>query len=145
MVSVNPKGAFLMSRITLSGVVVVTLFCVAMAKADPFEGTRWKVRVVPDEDARKAGEKEFDEVLSFKGGMFNAESCAKYGFKPVQYEDDTRRMGPAMFKAEPKSEKEGTAKWTGTVTATTIKGELVWTKKDGNELSYTYQGERMQK
>jgi hypothetical protein len=28
------------------------------------------------------------------------------------------------------------------ITATTMKGELVWTKKDGTEMNYSYTGER---
>ena len=122
--------------------VMSLLMLVGSALADPFEATKWKVKVVPDEDSRSAGAKEFDEVLICKGSLFSAQTMEKNGFKPVQYEDDTRRFGPATFKAEPESEKEGKAKWTGLITATTIKGELVWTKKDGKVLTYAYTGER---
>lgn len=131
-----------MRRMSLITLCLAALVMLGMAMADPFEGTKWKVKVVPDDEARRAGEKEFDDVLVFKGGMFTAEACAKYGFKPVQYEEDTRRFGPASFTAQPESDKEGKAKWTGTVTATVIKGELVWTKKDGTVLNYSYTGER---
>ncbi len=133
-----------MRRTALGVLCVLSVMLLAMAMADPFEGTRWKVKVVPDEDARRAGEKEFDDVLSFKGGLFTAEACEKYGFKPVPFEEDTRRFGPASFTALPESEKEGKAKWTGTVTATAIKGDLVWTKKDGTVLNYSYTGEKAQ-
>ena len=111
-----------MRQSSLAMLCVLVVFTLAMNLADPFEGTKWKVKVVPDEAARKAGEKDFDDTLAFKGGLFTAEACVKYGFKPVQYEEDTRRMGPAAFTAEPKSETEVTAKWTGTVAANSING-----------------------
>jgi hypothetical protein len=118
------------------------VLCGRVIAADPFESTRWEIKVAPDEDARRAGAKDFDEVLVFKGSLFTAQSLEKRGFKSVQYEDDTRRFGPASFKAEQESDKEGQAKWTGLITATSIKGELVWTKKDGTTLTYSYTGER---
>lgn len=116
--------------------------CMAMMLADGLQDTKWKIKVTPDEDARGSGGKEFDDVLIFKGPNFTSQALAKQGFKPVVYDDDTRRFGPASFTATPESDKGDKAKWTGTVTATAIKGELVWTKKDGKVLSYTYTGER---
>ena len=109
--------------------------------ADPFEGTKWNVVVTPDPSA-PGSEKEFKDVLIFKGGMFRATECEKHGFKPVQYDENTTRMGPATFTAEPTSAKEGKAKWTGTVTANMMTGDMVWTKKDGTEIHYTFKGER---
>jgi hypothetical protein len=120
---------------------MLLILCLGATLADPFEATKWKVKVVPDDDARNSGGKEFDDTLTFKGSQFTTPAMEKAGFKPVQYEDDTRRFGPATFKAELKSDKGDEAKWTGLVTATTIKGELVW-KKGGKEMSYTYTGER---
>src|SRR3954470_10373767 len=108
---------------------------------DTFTG-KWKVTMSPDEAAAKAGEKEFADTLVFTGDKFVAEACKKYGFDAVTYDSDTRRFGPATFTAEPKSEKEGKAKWTGTVTGSSISGEMTWTKKDGTELHYSYKGER---
>jgi hypothetical protein len=115
----------------------------ARRRGQPFEGTRWKVTVTPDGDAANAGEKEFTDILVFKGGMFSAETCAKYGFKPTEYHEETAPMGlTATFTAEQKSEKEGTAHWRGTKAAADLTGELTWTKKDGMVLRYTFKGER---
>jgi hypothetical protein len=131
-----------MIRRAIPLVCLLSLLCLGFTLADPFEATKWKIKVVPDEDARKSGGKEFDDTLTFKGNLFNTKAMEKLGFKPVQYEDDTRRFGPASFKAEQEHDKEGKVKWTGLITATTIKGELVWTKKDGTTLTYNYTGER---
>ena len=84
----------------------------------------------------------FDDVLTFKNGVFTSQSLAKKGFKPVQFDEDMRKFGPATFTANQRSDSGDTAKWTGTVAATSITGDLVWTKKDGTVLNYSYSGER---
>jgi hypothetical protein len=94
--------------------------------ADPFEGTKWNVVVTPDASAA-GNDKEFKDVLIFKGGMFRATECEKHGFKPVHYDDNTTRFGPATFTAEQSSEKEGKTKWSGTVAANQITGDMAWT------------------
>ena len=38
--------------------------------------------------------------------------------------------------------KEGKAKWTGAITGGNIAGDIVWTKKDGTEMRYSYKGEK---
>ena len=48
--------------------------------ADPFDGTKWEVTVTPDPSA-PGNEKEFKDMLIFKGGMFRATECEKHGFK----------------------------------------------------------------
>src|SRR5205809_6232920 len=107
------------SRATVS---VIAFLCLAVLSSallsaqsrtlnDTFTG-KWKVTVSPDEAAAKAGEKEFADTLVFTGDKFVAEECKKHGFDAVTYDSDTRRFGPATFTAEPKSDKEGKAKWT---------------------------------
>jgi len=120
------------------------VFSLGLSLADPFESTRWKIRVVPDDQARQAKAREFDDVISFKGSQFSSEYLGKLGFKAAPYEEDTRRFGPANFSAEQTSQTEGKVRWSGTVAAATINGQLKWTKKDGAELSYTFQGEKLQ-
>ena len=109
----------------------------ALAK-DPFEKTTWKVKLEPAEGDGKA----FEDTISFKGGKFESKALKEKGFEAAQYEDNTTRAGLGGYKATLKSEKEGEAVWTGTVTATEIKGELKWTKKDGSVVNYTYTGSR---
>lgn len=113
--------------------------------AQPFEGTKWRVVVTPDDEARSAGEKEFKDVLVFKGLKFTSEACTPYGFGPVEYKEETAPGGlAASFTAEPVSEKEGKAHWHGTITAGQMTGEMTWTKKDGTVLNYEFKGEKVQ-
>jgi hypothetical protein len=112
-----------------------------MLMMDPLEG-KWKVKIEPDEDARKGGEKDFDDTLVFTGNKFSSEAYKKKGFDAVEYDEDVRSFGPATFTANQSSEKEGKIKWSGTVTASAIEGELTLTKKDGSERHFTYKGEK---
>ncbi len=122
----------------LAGLMLLSLMQFAHAK-DPFEGTSWKIKLTPTEDQSV---KSFDETLKFKGSQLTCVELKKKGFEPANYEDDSTRMGLGGFKAELKSDTEGTVKWTGTVAATEIKGDMAWTKKDGTVVNYSYTGER---
>ena len=132
-------------RMFLSLAIAVTgLSIVAVAPrvfAAGAEG-KFKVKVEADDDARKAGGKDFDDTLTITAAKFVSEAGKKDGFGETTYDEDSRRFGPATFTAEAKSDKEGTQKWTGTVTATEIQGEMTWTKKDGTQLHFTYKGSK---
>lgn len=132
------------------GVLIATILAFAIAFTstaravgrDAFNGT-WKVTITPaDDDSSKAGGKEFKDTLTFKASQFESATLKAKGFKAHEYEEDTRSGIAATFKCEVKSDKEGTAKWSGTSTAGQIKGELEWTRADGTVGKYTFTGER---
>ena len=111
--------------------------------ADALVGT-WKIKITPDEDARRAGEKkDIEDRITLKGSTFVSERWQKeHKFEAVQYEEDTRRYGIAQFSAKPQSKTGGTMEWTGMVAASEMKGEITWMKPDGTVLKYTFQGEK---
>ena len=113
----------------------------AMLLADPLMG-KWTIKLEPDDEARKAGEKPSDDTLTFEGLKFISEAQKKLGFAPAEYREDVRPMGPATFTAELSSDKEGKAKWSGTVITNQIQGEMTWTKKDGKQLHYSFKGQK---
>jgi hypothetical protein len=125
----------------LSALLVLSLTPFAHAK-DPFEGTTWHITVTPDDDARGAGERPFDDTLIFKGSKFSSDYFKAKGFDPIEFDSDTRRGPLAAFTANTKSDKNGTAKWTGTTTGPNITGDLVWTKADGTVLNYSFTGDK---
>ena len=129
-----------MRYLTILLALLPLLLVPAPARADAIEGTTWKIRVTPDSDGRA-----FDDTITFKGGKFTSVELGKRGFKETNYEDDTRQGGISNFKAVQTSDKEGEAKWSGTITAVDMRGELVVTKKDGATVHYTFQGERARK
>jgi hypothetical protein len=104
---------------------------------------RWQTNVAPDEAARQAGEREFEDVLIFtRGQTFESEACRKFGFKPCEYEYDARGVGITRWSAKPQSESSGHTHWQGTVSGNEIQGEMTWTKPDNAELRYSFQGKR---
>jgi hypothetical protein len=130
-------------RLALSLLLVLTLFLAPTTFAkQPVEGTSWKVKVTPDDDARNSGQRPYSDTLIFKGGMFESVACRAHGIKPVQYEENPRPGGIATFKANPESQTEGKAEWTGRIVVTQIEGEMTWTKKDGAVLHYSFKGEK---
>jgi hypothetical protein len=127
--------------VVVSALLLLSLAQIAHAK-DPFEGTTWTVTVTPDDDARGNGARPFDDTLIFKGGKFTSETLKAKGFDPIDFDSDTRRGPLAAFTANTKSDKDGTAKWTGTTTGSQISGDLVWTKADGTVLNYSFTGDK---
>jgi hypothetical protein len=111
-----------------------------VARSDPFEG-KWAITIEPDDDARKAGERNVDDMLTFTGGKVNTEWGKKHGYPAPEYEEDSRRFGPTKFTAESSNKEGDKAKWSGTVTGGSISGDIIVVKKDGSELRYAYKGE----
>ena len=111
--------------------------------ADALVGT-WKIKISPDEDARRAGEKkDIEDRITLKGSTFVSERWKKeHKFEAAPYEEDTRRYGIAQFSAKPESKTGGKMEWSGMVAASEMKGEITWTKPDGTVLKYTFQGEK---
>jgi hypothetical protein len=125
----------------LSFAFLLTLTQFAHA-ADPFERTHWHITVTPDDDARGAGERPFEDDVTFKGGKFISDHFTAKGFAPVDYDSDTRRGPLAAFTVNAKSDTNGTLKWTGTTTGADITGDLVWTKADGSVANFSFTGEK---
>lgn len=130
-----------LSLLLIAALCVCLLPLRVSALSDPLQG-KWKVKVEPDDDARKGGEKSYDDTLVFDANKFYSEACKKKGFDSVEYQSDTTRFGPAQFSAEAKSDTDGKIKWTGRIAATQMEGEMTWTKKDGTEIHYTFKGEK---
>ncbi len=131
------------SKLILLALLCLLIVAPAHALADALVGT-WKIQVTPDEDARRAGEKkEIEDKITLKGGKFVSERWKKaHQFEAVESEEDTRRGPIAKFTAKPESKTGGKMEWTGMVTSGVIKGEITWTKTDGTELRYTFEGEK---
>jgi len=105
------------------------------------DGTKWTVKVTPDEAAAAKGEKPFDDVLVADGGLVTMSECLKWGFRPSRYTTEAAGSGWS-FRTEQKSKKEGTSVWTADIAGDTITGRMVWTKKDGTVLNYTFEGKK---
>jgi hypothetical protein len=123
----------------LGGVVAVVLLAGMLAGGwvrDPFEGN-WKITATPEGDG-----KEFKDTLIFKGQKLTVVELAKKGWEPAEYDEDTRRNGPAKFNSVLRHGDGSVMKWEGLVSASSIRGTIVWTKKGGGEERYSFSGER---
>src|SRR5688500_5726768 len=56
-------------------------------------GTRWVVMVTPDEKAKAAGEKAFEDTLIFEGEKVTMTACEKAGFSASHYKQDKTKEG----------------------------------------------------
>ena len=113
----------------------VVLLISTAATAHAADAVKWQVAFTPDGDG-----KPFKDTLTFKADQLDTVELAKRGFAAATYEEDTRRMGPSTFTATLAGEKAGKAKFTGTIAADQISGELVITTPDGSETRYTFTG-----
>ena len=134
-----------------SVLVMVCVLCVVVSvlakpqpePALPLPGI-WKVTLTPEEASAKAGEKGFEETLTFKDGSFRAEGLAARGFDWVKYKLEDRPE-ITVFIAEAKSDKdEGTAKWIGHVNGRRLIVGLTWTKADGSIVKWNGEGKKIE-
>jgi hypothetical protein len=105
------------------------------------EGT-WHVTATP---AEKSNGKELKITLVIKPDVFTVTEWEKQlGFKPAEYQTDQRRFGPVKFDGTLTSESKGIkTKWSGTAESQdSLTGEMTWVKKNGDEIKYTFKGEK---
>src|ERR1700722_15344787 len=130
--------------------MLIGIACVAAAApkatklraGDPLEGD-WTVTLTPSgDDANQPGVREFDDKLTFTPEKFSSKHMSDHGFKPADYQEDTRMFGPAKFNPPQTSDKEGKLDWEGVVDANEITGTMKWTKKDGTVVHYDFKGNR---
>src|SRR5437879_5417108 len=83
------------------------------AGASWLDGTRWIIKVTPDQEAREKGEKAFDDVIVFDGGKVSMTACVKVGFAASDYRTGRASTGKMGFLAKQRSETEGDSEWSG--------------------------------
>jgi hypothetical protein len=117
--------------------MVLATPALARKKKGPLEYGTWKVRITPDAEAVKHGEKATQDTLVLLQGVFRSDGWSLYGFAPVGY-----TMKDNSFVADVESGKSGRLHWSGIINGDAIAGRLDWTMKDGTLLTYTYSGSR---
>lgn len=134
-----------MRTIVSMTVLALALSTMAMAghEVAVLDGTSWKVEVEPDAMAKKSGEKQFKETLTFADGSVSL-SAPKVGFEASPYTISKTGDKDVTFKAERLSEAGETSSiWTGTVHGNELEGKLIWTKAGGAVLTYTFKGHKL--
>jgi opacity protein-like surface antigen len=132
-----------MKTFLIACVMLAVIPSMAIAR-DALAGS-WNATVTPAEDAAQAHQKEFKDVLTFKGNTFASEDSKKRGFGAMTYEENQQYGLASTFEAKGKNEKTGESiTWTGQASANQLKGEMVIKKSDGSELHFNYQAEKKQ-
>jgi hypothetical protein len=135
-----------MERITfLSVMLLATAALMCMALEDPsksLEGTKWKIKAVPDKATADKGGKEIQDVWIFTGGKFTSTAMAPEGFKPATYKLETE-PGEIEFEIEQSKAIKATNDvviWTATIQGTNVTGGLQWKKKVNGDFLYDVVG-----
>ena len=133
-----------MRNVALLSMLVFLAVGVALAGSDSakgkdLDGTKWIVKVTPDEVAVKKGEQAFKDTLSFDKGNVEMSECVKDGFAASPYTVEKKGEGWA-FETGQKSEKGDRSAWKGKIQGEKITGTMVWTKSDGSVVHYGFEG-----
>ncbi|HEU4402387.1 MAG TPA: hypothetical protein VFT43_09800 [Candidatus Polarisedimenticolia bacterium] len=97
----------------------------------------WNVKITPDAGAAARGEKASSDTLILKEGFLRLRGGVEQGFGAAPY-----KLEGNVITAQTRSSSEGKIDWTTNWTGDTIAGRMVWTKKDGAVLTYTFSGTR---
>jgi hypothetical protein len=103
------------------------------------DGTKLKVKVVPNKAAADKGAKAFDDDLIFADGKFTSTALLQKGFKPGKYNAETEPH-EAEFEAQMFNGTKNSADWSGEIRGTNTMGSLQLQQKDGTYLSYEFTG-----
>ena len=126
--------------------LMVGLGGTAIAQAAPntegrLDHSQWKIKITPDEAAKRQGEKAGRDALVFRDGKLISKGCGRYGFGPSTY--TANQSGSTWtFNTEQTSPNKGNTSWSGQISGNTITGTMLWTKKNGNAIHYSFAGQR---
>ena len=109
------------------------------ARAERMDGTKWKVKVTPDEESAKRGAKGFEDELIFSDGRFTSIAMQIHGFKPGPYRYETEDTD-VEWSADKQNDATDMVGWGGRVDGKTTRGNFHWQKKDGMSLFFKFTG-----
>ena len=130
-------------RITIMSVLL--LASVFIVHAATLDGTKWKVKVVPDKASAEKGAKAFDDVWTFADGKFTSAAMTAHGFGPAKVRLETEEkvegeLREAEFQIEQFQATNSVAVWTGDIRGTNTVGGFLWKAKDRDDFLYDFTG-----
>jgi len=105
---------------------------VGAGAAGALDGKSFEVKV-------EQGGDEQTDTLIFAEGTFDSVECRQYGFSAVPYQAE-KKGDRWLFSAEAHSEKEGVARWKGTVIGDSVSGTMEWIKAGQETIHYEFSG-----
>ena len=106
------------------------------------DGTKWKIKAVPDKATADKGGKEIEDEWVFANDKFTSTAMAREGFKPATYRLETE-PGEIEFEIEQSKAVKATNDvviWTATIQGTNATGGLQWKKKVNGDFLYDVVG-----
>ena len=133
----KPQRIFIVSALLLASAFIV--------HAATLDGTKWKVKVVPDKASAEKGAKAFDDEWTFADGKLTSAAMTRRGFGPgkVRLETEEKVEGElqeAEFQIEHFRATNDVAVWTGDIRGTNTVGGLQWKAKDRDDFIYDFTG-----
>ena len=125
------------TRITIASTLL--LAGSMLVHAGVLDGTRWKVKVVPDKAAADKGAKEFGDELIFADDKFTSTVLLRKGFAPAKYRADVEPT-EAEFEVEQRSQTNGVVVWEGEIRGTNTLGGLQWMQEGRADFLYEITG-----
>lgn len=99
----------------------------------------WKLEVVPDAAAKAAARDPFTEYVLIEEDGITAHEMCRLGFGTIVPTTGVDSAGLITFTVNLTSRHNGSCKWTGKMSTTTMTGTLQWTI-DGKTYNYTFTG-----
>jgi hypothetical protein len=124
-------------RVTIVGAIL--LASAIIVHAGLLDGTKLKVKVVPDKAAADKGAKGFDDELIFADGKCTSTALLQKGFKQAKYSAEVE-PNEAEFEIELVSATNGVVVWTGEIRGTNTLGGLQWIREGRSNLMYEFSG-----
>jgi hypothetical protein len=124
-------------RITIVGAILAA--SAIIVHAGVLDGTKLKVKVVPEKAAADNGAKEFDDELTFADGKCTSTALLPKGFNPSKYSAEVE-PNEAEFEIELVSATNGVVVWTGEIRGTNTLGGLQWMQEGRSNLMYEFTG-----
>jgi hypothetical protein len=81
------------------------------------------------------------DVLTFKDGKMDSQTCQPYGFKPSKFES-SKQGNKVTFTCTCRSDQEGLRIGSGTVSDKSISGEVAWQKDGQKTINYKFTGSK---
>jgi len=139
------------SLIALTALMLSTLAAHAgetqkgMNSLSQLDGTRWTITAMPNEAWLARGESNFTDTLTFANSQVSFENSEMREFAAGQYATKLSK-DRQTFTAMLKSPKEGTAHYRGNLNSNRdqMYGNIEWTRADGKQVVYTFQGKKVE-
>ena len=132
------KGTMVSTR----GEGTIVNYQVLGKRAQPLEGTRWAIKLAPDEETKKDGESpKFDSIV-FACGKFTRAGEAGRAVAPASY-SLTAKGTKLTLAAETSDDAGNQTRWSAEFEGDMVKGSVRTTKKGGKETIESFEGRQM--